>query len=127
MNQPPDNGLPPFSCTMTPGFPELLQKINGTLAISTYQAGKEGTVEIVLEAKKPFHVNAEYPIKFKVKEGPGVKYSAAVVGKDKAKLEEMRATMPVTFVPEAAAGLLIARALARSGGNAQNRQTVAMN
>ena len=50
----------------------------------TYQAGKEGTVEIVLEAKKPFHVNAEYPIKFKVKEGPGVKYSAAVVGKDKA-------------------------------------------
>ena len=67
-----------------------------------YQAGKEGTVEVVLEAKPPFHVNDQYPIKFKVKEGPGVKYAAAVVGKDKAKLEAMKATMPVAFVPEAA-------------------------
>src|SRR5688572_20804391 len=42
--QPPDQftnpNLPPFSCTMTPGFPELLDKLNCTLAISTYQAGK---------------------------------------------------------------------------------------
>jgi hypothetical protein len=67
-----------------------------------YQAGKEGTVEVVLEAKAPFHVNDQYPIKFKVKEGPGVKYAAAVVGKDKAKLEAMKATMPVAFVPESA-------------------------
>jgi hypothetical protein len=67
-----------------------------------YQAGKEGTVEIVLQAKAPFHVNDQYPIKFKVKEGPGVKYAAAVVGKDKAKVEQMKATMPVLFVPEAA-------------------------
>jgi hypothetical protein len=37
-----------------------------------------------------------------VKEGPGVKYSAAVVGKDKAKVEHMKATMPVAFVPESA-------------------------
>jgi len=67
-----------------------------------YQAGKEGTVEIVLEAKPPFHVNDQYPIKFKVKEGPGVKYAAAVVGKDKAKVEKQRATMPVAFTPESA-------------------------
>jgi hypothetical protein len=59
-------------------------------------------VEIVLEAKPPFHVNDQFPIKFKVKEGPGVKYPAAVVGKDKAKLEAMKATMPVAFVPESA-------------------------
>ena len=67
-----------------------------------YQAGKEGTVEIVLDAKAPFHVNDQYPIKFKVKEGAGVKFAAAVVGKDKAKLEAMRATMPVAFTPESA-------------------------
>jgi hypothetical protein len=74
-----------------------------TLAPSgAYQAGKEGTVEVVLDAKAPFHVNDQYPIKFKVKEGPGVKYSAAVVGKDKAKVEHMKATMPVAFVPESA-------------------------
>jgi hypothetical protein len=67
-----------------------------------YQAGKEGAVEIVLDAKAPFHVNDQYPIKFKVKESAGVKYSAAVVGKDKATIEKMKATMPVAFVPESA-------------------------
>ena len=67
-----------------------------------YQAGKEGTVQIVLDAKAPFHVNDQYPIKFKVKEGAGVKFAAPIVGKDKAKLEAMRATMPVAFTPESA-------------------------
>jgi len=34
--QPP----PPFSCTYAPNIPELLQQMNISLAISTYQAGK---------------------------------------------------------------------------------------
>ena len=34
--QPP----PPFSCTYSPNIPELLQQMNVSLAISTYQAGK---------------------------------------------------------------------------------------
>jgi hypothetical protein len=67
-----------------------------------YQAGKEGMVQVVLDAKPPFHVNDQYPIKFKAKEGPGVKFAAAVVGKDKAKVEKQKATMPVAFVPESA-------------------------
>ena len=32
--------LKPFSCTFTPNFPELLQQLNCSLAISTFQAGK---------------------------------------------------------------------------------------
>lgn len=36
MQQPPA----PFSCTFTPNVPELLRKLQCTLAISTYQAGK---------------------------------------------------------------------------------------
>ncbi|MCZ6522007.1 MAG: TIGR03032 family protein [Bacteroidetes bacterium] len=32
--------LPPFSCTYSPNIPELLQQLNCTLAITTYQAGK---------------------------------------------------------------------------------------
>lgn len=32
--------LPPFTCTMSPNMAELLYELNGTLAISTYQAGK---------------------------------------------------------------------------------------
>ena len=36
MNTPP----PPFACTYTPNIPELLQQLQCTIAISTYQAGK---------------------------------------------------------------------------------------
>jgi hypothetical protein len=68
----------------------------------SYAAGQEGAVEIVLDAKPPFHVNTQYPYKFKVKEGPGVKYPKPVVTKDAAKMETQRVTMPVAFVPEAA-------------------------
>lgn len=32
--------LPPFSCQFTPQLPELLLKLNCTIALSTYQAGK---------------------------------------------------------------------------------------
>jgi len=36
MNQP----AAPFSCTFSPNLPELLEKLNCTICISTYQAGK---------------------------------------------------------------------------------------
>jgi uncharacterized protein (TIGR03032 family) len=31
---------PPFSCIMSPNMPELLWELNGTIALTTYQAGK---------------------------------------------------------------------------------------
>lgn len=34
------DALAPFSCTYSPHIPELLQKLNCSLAITTYQAGK---------------------------------------------------------------------------------------
>jgi hypothetical protein len=68
----------------------------------TYAAGKEGTVEIVLDAKPPFHANQQYPYKFKAKEAPGVKFAQPVVGKDAAKLEPQRVTMRVPFTPDGA-------------------------
>jgi hypothetical protein len=67
-----------------------------------YAAGKEGTVEIVLDAKAPFHANQQYPYKFKTKEAAGVKFAQPVVGKDAAKIEQQRVTMRVPFVPDAA-------------------------
>jgi len=39
-NTTPANNLTPFSCTYTAQLPELLLKLNCSLAISTYQAGK---------------------------------------------------------------------------------------
>lgn len=68
----------------------------------TYSAGKEGTVEIVLDAKAPFHANQQYPYKFKTKEAAGVKFAQPVVGKDAAKIEQARVTMRVPFVPDSA-------------------------
>jgi hypothetical protein len=67
-----------------------------------YSAGKEGTLEIVLNAKPPFHANQQYPYKFKAKEGAGVKFAQPVFGKDAAKLEAQRVTMRVPFTPDGA-------------------------
>ena len=69
---------------------------------ASLKAGQPGTVEIVLAAKAPFHVNEKYPIKLKLKETPGVKYENLVIGKDAVKLEAMKAVLPVTFTPDAA-------------------------
>jgi hypothetical protein len=66
------------------------------------KAGQPGAVEVVLVAKAPYHVNDKYPIKLKLKETPGVKYDNLVVGKDAAKVEAMKAVMPVSFTPDAA-------------------------
>jgi hypothetical protein len=65
------------------------------------KAGQVGSVEVVLAAKAPFHVNDKYPIKLKLKETPGVKYENLTIGKDAVKLEPMKAVMPVGFTPEA--------------------------
>jgi hypothetical protein len=71
-------------------------------ASGAYSAGKEGTVEIVLNAKAPFHANQQYPYKFKTKEAAGVKFAQPVFGKDAAKLEPSRVTMRVPFTPDGA-------------------------
>jgi hypothetical protein len=69
---------------------------------ASLKAGQAGTVEIVLSAKAPFHVNDKYPIKLKLKETPGVKYENLIIGKDAVKLEPMKAVMPVSFTPDGA-------------------------
>jgi len=67
-----------------------------------YASGKAGEAEIVLAAKAPFHVNQNYPYKFKLKEAPGLKFANLVIAKDAVKLEAARATVPVAFTPETA-------------------------
>jgi pyruvate/2-oxoglutarate dehydrogenase complex dihydrolipoamide acyltransferase (E2) component len=69
---------------------------------ASVKAGQPGSVEVVLAAKAPFHVNDKYPIKLKLKETPGVKYDNLVIGKDAVKLEPMKAVMPVSFTAAAA-------------------------
>lgn len=78
------------------------------------KAGQAGVVEVVLVAKAPFHVNDKYPIKLKLKETPGIKYESLVIGKDAAKVEQMKAVVPVSFTPDAAGKRSVAGQLAFS-------------
>lgn len=89
----PPTGAPKFSDA---GFDLSLEAPKASL-----KAGQPGSVEIVLTAKAPYHVNDKYPIKLKLKETSGVKYENLTVGKDAVKLEPMKAVMPVSFTPEA--------------------------
>ena len=86
-------GAPKFSDT---GFDLSLEPPKAIL-----KAGQPGSVEVVLTAKAPYHVNDKYPIKLKLKETAGVKYDSLTIGKDAVKLEPMKAVMPVSFTPEA--------------------------
>jgi hypothetical protein len=79
-----------------------------------YEAGKPADATITIDAKAPFHVNDKYPYKFKLKETAGLKFANAVVGKDAAKVEKMRVTMPIGFTPEAAGKHTIAGVLSFS-------------
>jgi len=78
------------------------------------KAGQAGSVEVLLVAKAPFHVNDKYPIKLKLKETPGIKYESLVIGKDAAKVEQMKAVVPITFTPDAAGKRNVAGQLAFS-------------
>ena len=78
------------------------------------KAGQPGAVEVVLVAKAPFHVNDKYPLKLKLKQTPGVKYENLTIGKDAAKLETMKAVMPVSFTPDAAGKRTVAGQLSFS-------------
>jgi hypothetical protein len=66
------------------------------------KAGQASALEVTLVAKAPYHVNDKYPIKLKLKETPGVKYDNLVIGKDAAKVEAMKAVMPVSFTADGA-------------------------
>jgi hypothetical protein len=70
--------------------------------IGEYAAGVAASAEIVLTPKGEYHCNEKYPYKLRVKESPGVRYPAAVVGMDAIKLEPSRATVRVDFTPESA-------------------------
>ena len=64
-----------------------------------HAVGAAEAVKIVLEAAGGYKVNQEYPYKFQLRPSPGVSYPAAIVKRDRVKLEKHRATMTVPFTP----------------------------
>jgi hypothetical protein len=88
-------------------------------AVGEYRAGQVGHFEVVLSARDPYHVNAEFPLTFKPRPGASVKYARDVVGKDMAKLETKRAIVPVEFTPQNAGRQTVAGTLRFSVCNDQ--------
>jgi hypothetical protein len=106
----------PASATPTgaPKFSDTAFDLSLESPKAAIKAGQAGALEVVLVAKAPFHVNDKYPLKLKLKETPGIKYESLVVGKDAAKVEAMKAVMPVSFTPDSAGKRTVAGQLSFS-------------
>lgn len=66
------------------------------------EVGKPATATIVLQAKAPYKVNQEYPIKLTLSESPGLTFPAPKVGKEAVTLEAKQALMKVQLTPKSA-------------------------
>lgn len=77
---------------------------NYTVEIKTagagYKANQEGTVDIKIEAKGDYHLNAKYPVKFTLTDPApeGVKYPKAVLKREDGKFEDKTGGFSVPFV-----------------------------
>jgi hypothetical protein len=71
------------------------------------KAGEAGELAIALVAKPPFHVNLEYPHRFKVLSKQGLTTPADTIQRDTAKLSESKLEMsvPVTLTAAGPASL----------------------
>lgn len=69
-------------------------------APGTFKKGVEGTVELVLTSKPGYHVNPDYPAKFKVADPApeGVTFPKKVLKKEDGKFEEAKAVIKIPFV-----------------------------
>lgn len=68
-------------------------------AVGPYKKGVEGTLELVLKSKPGYHVNGDYPSKFKlaVPAPDGVIYPKTILTKDDGKFGEHEATFKPAF------------------------------
>ena len=66
----------------------------------TYNAGAEGTVKVTIVAKGNYHINPQYPYKFKATTpaADGVSYPKPVLQRADGTFEQMRGTFQVPFV-----------------------------
>ena len=102
------------AATGAPKFSDTAFDLSLDAPKANLKAGQPGTVEVVLVAKAPFHVNDKYPIKLKLKQTAGLTYENLTVGKDAAKVEAMKAVLPVSVTPDSAGKRTVAGQLAFS-------------
>jgi len=91
-------------------------------ATGPYAAGKEGTVEITIEPRGAYHVNEQYPTKFKlVDPAPeGVTFPKALLKKEDGTFSEKKGTFKVPFVAAKSGKAKVAGTLSISMCSASN-------
>ena len=68
-------------------------------AAGTYKSGTEGTVQVTIVAKGEYHMNPQYPYKFKANApGDGLTYPKPTLQRADGKFEEKRGTFHIPFV-----------------------------
>ncbi|HEU4538931.1 MAG TPA: hypothetical protein VFS00_32650 [Polyangiaceae bacterium] len=72
-----------------------------------YQQGKEGTAEVVIEAKGEYHINDQYPFRFTPKEGDGATFKGPV-GREGGTVEKSKVALKVPFTPTRAGEVKLA-------------------
>ncbi len=68
-------------------------------ATGPYKVGAEGSIELTLLPKGDYHINKEYPYKFKLDAAPeGITYPKPVLARADGEFEEKKGTFKVPFV-----------------------------
>jgi len=66
-----------------------------------YRAQSQANAVVVLQSKAPFHVNPDYPLRFKLSPNSRVTSEKTTFGRDAAKIQPAQAELTVSFVPTA--------------------------
>lgn len=84
--------------------------------IGEYKAGQDGAVEVTLVSKNGYHVNAQYPHKFKVAEPApeGVTYPKPLLKREDGTFDEQRGSFKVPFKASKAGKTTVAGVLSFS-------------
>lgn len=83
-------------------------------ASGAFQAGKKGTVEVVLEPKGAYKINDKYPTKLSLKETAGLTFEKIVLRREDGEFTDKKGTFRVSFTPAAAGKAKIAGKLSMS-------------
>jgi hypothetical protein len=87
---------------------ETQHYIADIVAAGPYRAGAESAVKVTLVAKGGYHMNAQYPYKFKTAAAAeGLNYLKPVLGREDGTFEETRATFQVRFVASHAGSAIV--------------------
>jgi serine/threonine-protein kinase len=79
-----------------------------------YGAGKPGEAVLELEPKSGYHTNDQYPYKLKLTPCSGLRYPNLTIRDEAIKLEKMKGSVAVPFIPESAGSKILAGTFAFS-------------